>query len=99
MGVFLSELANWLWEPEEEVCTWLELHHAGDGERRLFVSALVLVTWEVTILFVSVTSWIRGVCQHIDTTGKNPVVSCPSLYFQPLNLLQFFMCLTLETMT
>ena len=34
------------------------------------MSALVSVTWEVTILFVSVTTWIRGVCQHIDTTGK-----------------------------
>ena len=99
MGVFLSELANWLWELEEEFCTWHELHHAGDGERRLLVNALVLVTWEVTILFVSVTMWIRGVCQHIDTTGKNPVVSCPSLYIQALTLLKFFMCLILETIT
>ena len=41
-----------------------------DGERRLLVSAQVSVTWEVTRLLVSVTTWIRGVCQHIDTTGK-----------------------------
>ena len=34
------------------------------------MSALVSVTWEVTRLLVSVTTWIRGVCQHIDTTGK-----------------------------
>ena len=58
-----------LWEPEE-VCTWLELHHARDGERRLLVSAQVSVTWEVTRLLVSVKTWIRGVCQHIDTTEK-----------------------------
>jgi hypothetical protein len=34
------------------------------------VSALVLVTWEVTIPLVGVTTWIRGDCQIIDTTGK-----------------------------
>ena len=59
-----------------------------DGERRLLVSTLVSVTWEVTRLLVSVTTWIRGVCQHIDTTGKNPVVSCPlitlSHYFRAI---------------
>ena len=42
------------------------------------------VTWEVTRLLVSVTTWIRGVCQHIDTTGKNPVVSCPLFTFKHL---------------
>ena len=31
---------------------------------------LVSVTWEVIRLLVSVTTWIRGVCQHIDTTEK-----------------------------
>ena len=37
------------------------------------MSAQVSVTWEVTRLLVSVTMWIRGVCQHIDTTEKNPL--------------------------
>ena len=87
-----------MWEPKK-VCTWLELHHAGDGERRLLVSTLVLVTWEVTRLLVSVTTWIRGVCQHIDTTGKNPVVSCPLFTFKHLLLCNLFMCLTLVVIT
>ena len=65
-----------------------------DGERRLLVSALVSVTWEVTILFVSVTTWIRGVCQHIDTTGKNPVVSCPLSLFKHFLSCNLLMCLT-----
>ena len=43
------------------------------------MSALVSVTWEVTRPLVSVTTWIRGVCQHIDTMEKNTVVSCHSL--------------------
>ena len=55
-----------------------------DGERRLLVSVLVPVTWEVTRLLVSVTTWIRGVCQHIDTTKKNPVVSYPLITFKHL---------------
>jgi hypothetical protein len=59
------------------------------------VSALVLVTWEMTILFVSVTTWIRGVCQHIDTTGKNPVVPCPLYLFQALSFMQFIHVLDL----
>jgi hypothetical protein len=57
------------------------------------VSALVLVTWEVTKLFVSVTTWIRGVCQHIDTTEKNPVVSCPLYLFKHYLSCNLFMCL------
>jgi hypothetical protein len=72
-----------------------------DGERRLLVSALVLVTWEVTKLFVSVTklfvsvtTWIRGVCQHIDTTKKNPVVSCPLYLLKHYLSCNLFMCLT-----
>ena len=65
-----------------------------DGERRLLVSDLVSVTWEVTRLFVSVTTWIRGVCQHIDTTGKNPVVSCPLSLFKHFLSCNLFMCLT-----
>ena len=55
-----------------------------DGEQRLLVSTLVSVTWEVTRLLVSVTTWIRGVCLHIDTTGKNPVVSCSLFTFKHL---------------
>jgi hypothetical protein len=46
-----------------------------DGERRLLVSAFVLVTWEVTRPLVGVTTWIRGDCQIIDTTRKKS--SCP----------------------
>jgi hypothetical protein len=59
------------WRP----CTWFELHHAGDGEWGLLVSALVLVTWEVTRPLVGVTTWIMGDCQIIDTMGKNPLAS------------------------
>ena len=51
-----------------------------DGERRLLVSAQVSVTWEVTRLFMSVITWIRGVCQHIDTTGKIRSSLVHSLY-------------------
>ena len=98
-GCFFRSLPNWLWEPEEEVCTWLKLHHAGDGERRLLVSTLVSVTWEVTRLLVTVTTWIKGVCQHIDTTGKNPIVSCPLFTFKHLFSCNLFMCLTLEIIT
>jgi len=32
--------------PGDQTCTRLELHLAGDGERRLLVRSLVLVTWE-----------------------------------------------------
>ena len=77
---FSSRACQGLWEPEE-VCTWLELHHAG-MVNGLLVSALISVTWEVTRLLVSVTTWIRGVCQHIDTTEKNPVVSCQLFTFK-----------------
>ena len=69
-----------LWEPEE-VCTWLELHHAG-MVNGLLVSALVSVTWEVTRLLVIVTMWIRDVCQHIDTTEKKSGCLLPTLSFQ-----------------
>ena len=31
---------------------------------------------------MGVTTWTRGGCQTTDTTGKNPVVSSPSLYFE-----------------
>ena len=66
----------------------------------LLVSTLVLVTWEVTRLLVSVTTWIRGVCQHIDTTGKkNPVVFCQLFTFKHLLSYNLFMCLTLEIIT
>jgi hypothetical protein len=34
------------------------------------MSALILVTWEVTRPLVGVTMWIMGDCQIIDTTGK-----------------------------
>jgi hypothetical protein len=45
------------------------------------VSALILVTWEVTRPLVGVTTWIKGDCQIIDTTGKK----FPYLfYFQAL---------------
>ena len=74
----------------EEVCTWLELHHAGDGERRLLVSALVLVTWEVTVPLVGVTTWTRGVCQHIGTTVKIRLSLAHLIYIQALTLLQIF---------
>jgi hypothetical protein len=60
------------------------------------VSALVSVTWEVTRFFVSVTTWIRGVFQHIDTTGKNPVVSCPLSLFKHFSFMQFTHVLDLE---
>ena len=33
---------------------------------------------------MSVTTWIRGVCQHIDTTGKNLIVSCSLFTFKHL---------------
>ena len=53
------------------------------------MSTLVLVTWEVTRLLVSVTTWIRGVCQHIDTTGKKSGHLLPTLYIQALTFMQF----------
>ena len=53
------------------------------------MSTLVLVTWEVTRLLVSVTTWIRGVCQHIDTTGKKSGRLFPTLYIQALTFMQF----------
>ena len=53
------------------------------------MSAQVSVTWEVTRLLVSVTMWIRGVCQHIDTTGKKSGRLLPTLYFQALTFMQF----------
>jgi hypothetical protein len=51
------------------------------------VSALVLMTWEVTIPLVDVTTWIRGDCQITDTTGKilvPPLLS--SMYFMSLGI-------------
>ena len=63
------------------------------------MSAQVSVTWEVTRLFVSVTTWIRGVCQHIDTTGKNPVVSSSLSLFQAFSFMQFTHVLDLEIIT
>jgi hypothetical protein len=56
-------------------CTWFELHHARDGERRLLVSALILMTWVVTRPFVGVTTCFMGDCQIIDTTEKNSLAS------------------------
>ena len=53
------------------------------------MSTLVLVTWEVTRLLVSVTMWIRGVCQHMDTTGKKSGRLLPTLYIQALTFMQF----------
>ena len=53
------------------------------------MSTLVLVTWEVTRLLVSVITWIRGVCQHIDTTGKKSGRLLPTLYIQALTFMQF----------
>jgi hypothetical protein len=50
------------------------------------VSALVLVTWEVTRPLVGVTTWIRDDCQIIDTTEKNPLAS---------NFQSFTLCLLL----
>ena len=78
-----------LWEPGEEECTWLELHHAG-MVNGLFVSTLVLVTWEVTRLLVSVTTWIRGVCQHIDTTRKKSGCLLIPIYIQAFTFLLYF---------
>jgi hypothetical protein len=56
-------------------CTWFDLHYVGDGERGLLVSALILMTWEVTIPLVGVTMWIRGDYQIIDATRKNILAS------------------------
>jgi hypothetical protein len=53
----------------------------------------------VTILFVSVTTWIRGVCQHIDTTGKNPVVPCPFCLFKHYLSCKYFHVLDLGIIT
>jgi hypothetical protein len=63
------------------------------------VSALVLVTWEVTILFVSVTTWIRGVCQHIDTTEKKSGCPLSTLLIQALSFMQFIHMLDLGIIT
>ena len=67
--VFLPELAKLIVGARRSLyVTWAPPRR--DGEWRLLVSAQVSVTWEVTRLLVSVTTWIRGVCQHIDTTEK-----------------------------
>lgn len=60
-----------MWKPAElGDCMRLELHLVEDGEWRLLVSALDSVSWEATILLVSVATWTRDVSQHTDTTGK-----------------------------
>jgi hypothetical protein len=71
LAVMIVEARRRSWWP----CSWFELHHAGDGERWLLVSTLIFVTWEVTRPLVGVTTWIRGDCQIIDTTGENPLAS------------------------
>ena len=60
------------------------------------MSTLVSVTWEVTRLLVSVTMWIRGVCQHIDTTKKKSGLLLPTLYIQALTFMQFIYVLDLR---
>ena len=86
--VFLAELAKDCGSPEKKIVRGLS-STTRDGERRLLVSTLVLVTWEVTRLLVSVTTWIRGVCQHIDTTGKKSSRLLQTLYIQALTFMQF----------
>jgi hypothetical protein len=71
-----SELAKVLWKPEgglDDLVHGLSstMPEMANG---LLVSALVLVTWEVTRP-LGVKTWIRGDCQIIDTTGKNPLAS------------------------
>jgi hypothetical protein len=39
---------------------------------------------------VSVTTWIRGVCQHIDTTKKKSGCPLSILLIQALSFLQIF---------
>jgi hypothetical protein len=63
------------------------------------VSALVSVTWEVTRLFVSVTTWIRGVCQHINTTKKKSGRLLSTLFIQAFSFMQFIHVLDLEIIT
>jgi hypothetical protein len=58
LAVVIVEVRRRSWWP----CSWFELHHVRDGEQRLLVSALVLVTWAVTRPLVGVTIWIRGDC-------------------------------------
>jgi hypothetical protein len=50
----------------------------------LLVSTCVFVTQGGVILEVSAPTWTRGKRQLLDTTGKNPVASCPS--YLPLAL-------------
>jgi hypothetical protein len=87
LAVMIVEAQRRSWWP----CSWFELHHAGDGEQRLLVSALILVTWEVTRPLVGVTTWIRGVCQIIDTTEKILL----SLLLSSINFQVFTLCLLL----
>jgi hypothetical protein len=67
------------------------------------VSALVLVTWEVTRPLMGVTTWIIGDCQIIDTTGKNPLASftfkhqLSSIYFMSLVMFSISCMLVLFT--
>jgi hypothetical protein len=63
------------------------------------VSALVLVTWEVTKLFVSVTTWIRGVCQHIDTTEEKSGCLLSTFFIQAFSFMQLIHVLDLEIIT
>ena len=93
--VFLAELAKLIVGARRKLYV-ASAPPRRDGERRLLVSTLVSVSWEVTRLLVIVTTWIRGVCQHIDTTGKKSGHLLPTLYIQALTFMQSFMCMTLE---
>ena len=41
---------------------------------------------------VGAPTWIRGERQLLDTTGKNPVVSCPLLLFQAIKSFCCYFC-------
>ena len=41
---------------------------------------------------VGAPTWIRGERQLLDTTGKNPVVSCPLLLFQAIKSICCYSC-------
>ena len=45
---------------------------------------------------VGAPTWIRGERQLLDTTGKNPVVSCPLPLLQAFNSVRCFSCLRFD---
>ena len=72
----LGELLAFVGAPRSRSCTRFETRRFGDGERVFLVDSCS--SWcKGAIPFVGAPTWTRGERQLLDTTEKNPVVSCP----------------------